>query len=305
MLKWKHFLSRWLALALGILAGTAVGAVSHAQTLDVEAELNRWDQLANEAPDTQDEATPEEIARAMKKDRKFRLKENKRSTQQGTTRVQVDVFMRPVGLGITKEFMIVWKDGAVKDAFVVSTGKTGNPTIRGSFPLTVEYRAGKGAGNSALKPYPYHVSAKYQNSPMYWGLNVKNGYWVHSTPHYGQLGRPASMGCVRTTFPAAMEVWDLITNDVDGSGRMTIRGSATEAERVAQKVALDKALTQVSKEWLIERIEKDLGDAHAITRGDYDGYGHARRGELNAAFPKCDDKDCFAYFGRKKPVGML
>jgi hypothetical protein len=51
-------------------------------------------------------------------------------------------------------------------------------------------------------------------------------------------------------------------------------------------------------------VQSDLDDAHAITRGDYNGYGHARRGEA-LQFPLCKNVDCFRFFGRQKPAGAL
>jgi hypothetical protein len=214
-------------------------------------------------------------------------------TQAATYRVEIDVFKRPKGLSMDREFMTLKVDGVLQDAYVISTAKPGKYTIEGAYPVNIERRSG--ISNRTAKPYPWRRSSKYQNSPMFWGLHLSGGYWTHSTTHYGELGGPASMGCVRMTFPAAMETWDTVVNRAGGSAIVRIHGSGSQS-----------ALTAMSgmgaqPQWLKDRVEKDLADAHSVSSGEYTGVGHARPGQA-LIFPSCEGVDCFEYFGRKKPA---
>ncbi len=310
----KRLLARCGALILGMLLGTVVGAVAHADTLSVEsaqsakieAELSRWDVIGSSAPEVLDE----EDASLFNFDKVPSV--SSAAELGASTRVVVEVFKRPVGLGISKEFMIVSLDDQVIAAHVVSTAMNGKYTIEGTFPLTAMKLSGYGTRahpeRKALKPYPFVTSSSYSNSPMYWGVQVKGVYWLHSTPHSGVLGGPASMGCVRTSYPTAMEMFDLVVNKVDGSAKTIIYGSDTAAKRAVQKAALDRALKQVNLQWIIEQVDSDLADALALfsdklkpEQKNFHGFGHARRGKA-LEFPKCADVDCFDYFGVKKPI---
>jgi hypothetical protein len=260
---------------------------------------------------SQDEATPDEIYQDLLEQRasgEVRMLRSGRSALlmnkkdefsalmlfegQASFRVEVDVFKRPKGLGIDREFAVVTVDGRPEAAYVISSGKPGNSTIEGSYPLKI--MAVKGKTNPEFKPYPWKRSTKYNNSPMFWGMQIDGGYWIHSTPHYGELGRPASMGCVRMTYPAAMELWDLIVNRAAGSAVIRIHASGSEKAKAVL------ASRGVDVSWIRERVEEDLTDALAKTRGDYSGYGHARIGK-KLEWPGCDGVDCFDYFGVKKP----
>jgi lipoprotein-anchoring transpeptidase ErfK/SrfK len=42
-----------------------------------------------------------------------------------------------------------------------------------------------------------HYSKKYDNAPMPHSIFFSGGYAIHATPHTGNLGRPASHGCIR------------------------------------------------------------------------------------------------------------
>jgi lipoprotein-anchoring transpeptidase ErfK/SrfK len=200
-------------------------------------------------------------------------------------RMTIEVFKRPSGLGIDKEFGITTVDGKIKRVFVISTAKAGKTTIEGQWELTP-----MGGYRNAN---PWKISRTYDNSPMYWGLQISGAYWIHSTPHYGQLGRPASMGCIRTTFPASMENWDDAVNNVKGSAKIIIygRGSAAGIKSLQAKKAMYTGLT-LGK--ILTSIEKDLSDAHAISKGEYYGRGHSRGGVKTANFKLCQNRthDC-------------
>jgi hypothetical protein len=209
-----------------------------------------------------------------------------------TSPVEVYVFKNPRGLGIDAEFAVVSIDGAPVDAYVISTAAAGRRTVEGRYRL--DFLVVRGTASPAGKPYPWKRSKKYWQSPMFWGLRIYEGWWIHSTPHYDDLGRPASMGCVRLTFPAAMELWDAVVNRYDGDASITIFASGSaDARKTLERLGIDTG-------WIRERIDRDLGDAHAVTTHEYDGVGHARR-NAPLVWPSCRDVDCFDYFGKRRP----
>jgi hypothetical protein len=209
-----------------------------------------------------------------------------------STRAVMEVFKDPRALNIPYEFALLSVDGELSKVFVISTGAPGKYTIEGSYSFKIPTRPG--TGGRAAKAWPWWRSSKYGNSPMFWGLQIHRGYFTHSTSHYGELGRRASMGCVRMTFPGAMDLWDDVVNRVDGSAVIHIYGPGSVAARNALEA---KGL---NRDWLVQQIERDLGDAHAVSRGEYSGVGHARQGQA-LVFPSCDGVDCFEYFGKRKP----
>ncbi len=79
--------------------------------------------------------------------------------------------------------MSVYEDGELIEQWPVSTARRGYVTPSGTF-----------------HPYSYqpmHYSKKYDNAPMPHSIFFSGGYAIHATPHVGNLGRPASHGCVR------------------------------------------------------------------------------------------------------------
>ena len=79
--------------------------------------------------------------------------------------------------------MNVYQDGELIEQWPVSTARRGYVTPSGTF-----------------HPYSYqpmHYSKKYDNAPMPHSIFFSGGYAIHATPHIGNLGRPASHGCVR------------------------------------------------------------------------------------------------------------
>ena len=58
-----------------------------------------------------------------------------------------------------------------------------------------------------------HYSRKYDNAPMPHSIFFSGGYAIHATPHVGNLGRPASHGCVRLHPSHAAELYSIVKND--------------------------------------------------------------------------------------------
>lgn len=230
----------------------------------------------------------------------------------------IEIFKEPSGIGILSEFGILSIDGKVKRGFVVSTASKTKKTKSGNKPLTptgnpagkvralaVQKVATRMNGERISLPYPFKVSGTYTGSAMYWALRIdivdKNGgypYWIHSTPHYDMLGKPDSMGCVRTTHPTAMELFDLAANKLKGSFGVRIydRGSALAKKSIQEKEKAGLTLAQLKQD-----IIEDLKDAHAVTKGHYNGNGHGRRGKT-LVYPKCGAYDCFKAFNMAKKL---
>ena len=58
-----------------------------------------------------------------------------------------------------------------------------------------------------------HYSKKYDNAPMPHSIFFSGGYAIHATPHVGNLGRPASHGCVRLSPSHAATLYGIVKND--------------------------------------------------------------------------------------------
>ena len=58
-----------------------------------------------------------------------------------------------------------------------------------------------------------HYSRKYDNAPMPHSIFFSGGFAIHATPHVGNLGRPASHGCVRLSPSNAAILYDIVKHD--------------------------------------------------------------------------------------------
>ena len=91
--------------------------------------------------------------------------------------------------------MSIYEDGQLMDVWPVSTARRGYYTPTGYF-----------------HPYSYqpmHYSKKYDNAPMPHSIFFSGGYAIHATPHVGNLGRPASHGCVRLSPANASTLYNM------------------------------------------------------------------------------------------------
>jgi lipoprotein-anchoring transpeptidase ErfK/SrfK len=91
--------------------------------------------------------------------------------------------------------MSVYEDGELIERWPVSTARKGYYTPTGTF-----------------HPYSYqpmHYSKKYDNAPMPNSIFFSGGYAIHATPHVGNLGRPASHGCVRLHPSNALNLYNM------------------------------------------------------------------------------------------------
>ena len=90
----------------------------------------------------------------------------------------------------------------------VSTARRGYTTPTGTFhPYSLQ---------------TMHYSKKYDNAPMPNSIFFSGGYAIHATPHTGNLGRPASHGCVRLSPHNASYLYNIVKNH-PGETTITIR----------------------------------------------------------------------------------
>ena len=91
--------------------------------------------------------------------------------------------------------MSVYEDGELLDVWPVSTARRGYVTPSGTYyPYSYQ---------------PIHYSRKYDNAPMPHSIFFSGGYAIHATPHIGNLGRPASHGCVRLSPRNAATLYNM------------------------------------------------------------------------------------------------
>ena len=226
--------------------------------------------------------------------------------------VEIEVFKNSANAGLKignqeEEFVLVSVNGIIQTAYVASTATDSmvkDPRhIELVGKLTPEFQHVKltipTQGESST-PFPWTKSITFEGSAMYWGLQIHGGYFIHSTPHYKPLGSPASMGCVRVDFPAAMEIWDLVVNHAKGNAYITVYGSSTGAQgRASLEAKLHESGQRLSD---IQRmVDSDLADAHAVSQTMYNGLGHRRRNQSSVNWPTCGGKNCFTSFNVTEP----
>lgn len=92
-------------------------------------------------------------------------------------------------------------------------------TDSGSYQWPVSTaRRGYYTPTGTFHPYslqPMHYSRKYDNAPMPHSIFFSGGYAIHATPHTGNLGRPASHGCVRLSPGNAATLYGIVRNDME------------------------------------------------------------------------------------------
>ena len=91
-----------------------------------------------------------------------------------------------------------------------------------SWPVSTA-RRGYYTPTGVFHPYslqPMHFSRKYDNAPMPHSIFFSGGYAIHATPHVGNLGRPASHGCVRLAPGNAATLYGIVKRDPDTTIRI-------------------------------------------------------------------------------------
>jgi lipoprotein-anchoring transpeptidase ErfK/SrfK len=103
---------------------------------------------------------------------------------------------RWIHVDLSTQTVHAYEGDKVVRSFVVSTGKSSTPTVKGSYPIWVKLRYDdmRGPGYN-LKDVPY---------VMYF----YRGYGLHGTYWHNNFGTPLSAGCVNLTIPDAAWLYD-------------------------------------------------------------------------------------------------
>ncbi|MBC7396336.1 MAG: L,D-transpeptidase, partial [Bdellovibrionales bacterium] len=225
--------------------------------------------------------------------------------------VKVITYRRP--LDFNYEFTLLVVDGKIQRAFLVSTAIEGKMPILGVHRLSVPTQA-----DHPRKPWPWKTSSTYFDAPMYWALNIEGGYFIHSSPHYGNLGKPGSMGCIRESIPDAMEVFNAVANKYASSASYSVifdrlkMGSKSQAELTLQKVLQDSGWTLDD---LKDALNRNKTEIDLVARGDLEYApgvpvdAHVRplgdAPQVEASFPSCAGIDCWDLFRKKRAILKL
>ncbi len=208
------------------------------------------------------------------------------------------------------EFSILVVDGKIKRAFVVSTSMPGKDPVLGVHRMEVPKVNGR--------PWPWKTSIKYQNSAMYWGLQISGGFFIHSSPHYGNLGKPASMGCIRVSLPDAMELFDTVVNQVRDAPSYSIVFEKTDLKANDDGARLLLSALADSG-WTLDQLKNVLvysrKEVTSVSTGDLefssgipaDAHVRAFAGQTQNldAFPKCGDRSCWTAFRKDSTMIRL
>src|ERR1039458_7093075 len=108
------------------------------------------------------------------------------SAAQATVRVDIDLTTQTMNVQ-SASGSYTWR---------VSTAGSGYVTPRGTF--------------SPYSLQRMHYSHKYHMSPMPYSIFFAGGYAIHGTYSVGQLGRPASHGCIRLDPANAALLYQLV-----------------------------------------------------------------------------------------------
>jgi lipoprotein-anchoring transpeptidase ErfK/SrfK len=131
-----------------------------------------------------------------------------------TVLLSLVVASTPAGAGViirvhrASQTLSVFVDGVWYATWIVSTGRRGYRTPRGTFRP------------SRLERVWY--SSKYYDSPMPNSIFFAGGYAIHGTTEIRNLGRRVSHGCIRLHPAHAKELFDLVRSHGRGATRIMI-----------------------------------------------------------------------------------
>src|SRR5271166_837536 len=114
-----------------------------------------------------------------------------------------------INIDLSSQTMTVHSGSGETYIWPISSGRSGYPTPRGVFhPRAL---------------YTMVYSAKYGNAPMPHSIFFHGQYAIHGTTAAGNLGRPASHGCIRLSPGAAATLFAMVRAE---GAQIRIVGSA-------------------------------------------------------------------------------
>jgi hypothetical protein len=131
----------------------------------------------------------------------------------------------------------------------ISSAREGYVTPRGAY------------GVQSLQPM--HYSKKYHNSPMPHSIFFNGGYAIHGTYDLGNLGRPASHGCVRISPTHAATLFALVREE---GATINIVGSAP-SNATPRPVVAEAAPQPVGR---AEQMPRRARDARVVQQTQQD-----------------------------------
>lgn len=202
-----------------------------------------------------------------------------------------------------REFAVISLRGLPQRAYLVSAGieKKVKRVLRSTPPGVYRLDPIMKVVDGMSTPFPWLKPVTAPSTLMYWGLWIYGGYFMHSTTHYSEIGRAASMGSIRQTFPDAMALY----SDVAKYPAM-IRIHAVNSKSAFARL---RALTTV--EWILPQLMRSRSQITAYERvhgPEITGFGHGWMssvpGEEDApVWPSCGAGDCFKTWGVVEPEG--
>ncbi|HSI42193.1 MAG TPA: L,D-transpeptidase [Xanthobacteraceae bacterium] len=111
-------------------------------------------------------------------------------------------------IDLSSQRMVVSVDGLPRYAWNISTARPGYRTPVGTYRPQRLYRS--------------YFSKKYDNAPMPYSIFFHGGYAIHGTSYLGQLGQPASHGCVRLAPGNAAALYALVRSKGPRNTRIVI-----------------------------------------------------------------------------------
>lgn len=130
----------------------------------------------------------------------------------------------------TAQRMTVEVDGKTVHNWAVSTARSGYTTPSGSY--------------RPIRMHRMWYSQKYDLSPMPNAIFFSGGYAIHGTGAVGQLGRPASHGCVRLAPGNAATLYALVQSHGMGATRIQLHGNPRHQEPAIARAKTNTRLVQ-------------------------------------------------------------
>ena len=262
------------------------------------------------------EMTPEE--RTAEAEKRFKLLKKREFAVLSVDGVPKKAYL--ISAAVEKEVEVIVRDANGDPVIDPATGKPMTKlsyklTPSGNFrldPLAYDKKLKRADGTVAksVVAFPWLRSQSYGNSQMFWGFWIKGGYFIHSTPHYGELGRPASMGCIRQSFPDAQELFKLLVeDDLPGMIRLHAIGADESVSRLNELTSVPSK----DRNWILGQLYgnyRKIRETIQYYGSELEIVGHAwlseNRTPSEVTWPNCgqfenNPVDCFTTWLVKKP----